>query len=102
MKTIEVQKLEEANVLVREWNKQHYRAACFMAIPLIVGFLAEQIVPSGGIIAMAVGPAIGLSTGVCLIPNDFRGRSGSLTLARCLVAAMWIAALVSVLFSLLG
>ncbi len=103
MKTIEVQKLEEANNFLRAWTKQHNKAAFFMAMPMIAGFLAARIFPSGlGLIAMSVGPAIALSIGVRLIPNDFRSRSGSLTPAICLVAAMWISALVSIVFSLLG
>lgn len=103
MKTIEEQKLEDTNHFLRAWNKQHYKAGLFVAIPSIAGFLAAQIVPSPfGIIAMAVGPAIGLSIGVRLIPNDFRSRSGSVTPAICLVVAMWIAALVTTVSSLLG
>jgi hypothetical protein len=103
MKTIEAQNLEEASEFLREWTRKHHKAALFMAVPLILGFLAARIVPSAlESIPMAVGSAIGLSMGVCLLPNDFRSRSGSLMPAICLVAAIWIAALVTTVFSLLG
>lgn len=103
MKTIEVENLEKANHSCQEWNRQHHRAALFMAVPLIFGFLAARIAPpTVGNISMAVSSAMAFSLGVCLIPNDFRSRSGSLTPAMGLVAALWIAALVTAVVTLLG
>ena len=46
----------------------------------------------GGVIATIVGSASVLSVLVAVLPEQFRRRSGSLTAANSLVAALWIAA----------
>jgi hypothetical protein len=103
MTTPEVPYLHKAHAFLQEWNRQHYRASILIVIPVLAGFvLAEVPPPVLGNIGMAVGPAIGLTIGLALIPRDFRSRSGSLTPAMWLVAAMWIAALGIVVLSLIG
>jgi hypothetical protein len=74
-----------------------------MAIPLVAGFIMRSSFPSALTdVVMTVAAAISLTTGVLLIPEDFRSRRGSLTPAICLVAAMWAAALIVALFCLIG
>jgi len=103
MTTHEVSNLQKANVFLQEWNRQHNRASILMAIPILAGFVLARFAPPVlGNIGMAAGPAIGLTIGLALIPRDFRSRSGSLTPAIWLVAAMWIAALGTVVLSLMG
>lgn len=103
MTTPEVSNMQKANAILQQWNRQHYRAALLTAIPVLAGFvLAEYAPPVLGNIGMAVGPAIGLSIGLALIPGDLRSRSGSLIPAICLVAAMWTAAFCVVVLSLIG
>jgi hypothetical protein len=95
MITPEVLNLQKANAIQKAWNRQHKRAAVLMAIPLLAGFVCARLAPPVlGNIGMAVGPAMGLTIGLALIPEDFRSRSGSLTPAVWLVAAMWVAAAV--------
>ena len=60
------------------------------------------ILPRYGCVATMVGCATMLSAYVATFPDSFRGRSGSLTLARYLVAAMWAAAAIVTVLSLLG
>lgn len=103
MKPTEVSSLQKANAILQQWNRQHYRAALLVVVPVLAGFvLAECAPPVPGSIGMAVGPALGLTLGLALIPADFRSRSGSLTPAICLVAAMWIAALCIAVVSFIG
>jgi hypothetical protein len=103
MITPEVSNLQKANGFLQVWTRQHNRAAILMAIPLLASFVVARFTPPVlGNIGMAVGPAIALTIGLAMIPRDFRSRSGSLTPAIWLVAAMWIAALGTVVFSLTG
>jgi len=103
METSEVQTLEKANAILRTWTRQHNQAAVLMAIPLVAGFIMRSSFPSALTdVVMTVAAAISLTTGVLLIPEDFRSRRGSLTPAICLVAAMWAAALIVALFCLIG
>jgi hypothetical protein len=97
----EVPNLQKGNAILKAWNRQHCRAALLMAIPLLAGFVFAHFAPPVlGNLGMAVGPALGLTIGLALIPEDFRGRTGSLTQAIWLVAAMWMAALGMVVLSL--
>ncbi len=74
-----------------------------MTIPVVAGFVMMRFFPSVySDVVMAVAPTIALTTGIILIPEDFRSRRGSLTSAFCLVAAMWIVAVIVVLVRLLG
>lgn len=49
-----------------------------------------------------VGCATGLSAYVTVFPDSFRGRSGSLTLAGYLVAALWALTAIVTVLSLTG
>lgn len=95
--------LQKADAIQKVWSRQHNRAAVLMAIPLLAGFACARFAPPVlGNIGMAVGPAIGLTIALALIPRDFRSRSGSLTPAIWLVAAMWVAAAVITALTLIG
>lgn len=103
MDTSEVQTLRESQAILRTWIRQHNQAAVFMGIPLVAGFVMRNLYPSAfSDVVMAVVPAIALTIGIMLIPEDFRSRRGSMTSAICLLAAMWGAALVFSLMRLLG
>ncbi len=60
------------------------------------------ILPEYSVIATMVGCATVLSAYVAVFPDSFRGRRGSLTLAGFLVAAMWAAAAIVTVLSLVG
>lgn len=60
------------------------------------------ILPRYGSVVTMVGSAAVLSAYIAALPGSFRGRSGSLTLAKCLVAAIWALAVVVMALSLLG
>lgn len=64
--------------------------------------LVLLVLPLLGATAMVIGSAAGLTAYIRLFPERFRGRSGSLKLAICLVVAMWIAAAVVSVLSLVG
>ncbi len=103
METSEVQTLEKSNAILRTWTRRHNQAAVLMAIPLVAGIIMRSSFPPALTdIVMTVAPAISLTTGVILIPEDFRSRRGSLTLAISLVVAMWAAAFIVALFCLMG
>lgn len=60
------------------------------------------ILPRFGSAVMMVGCTIVLSAYVSALPDRFRSQNGSLTLAFCLLAVMWMIAVVITVFSLLG
>jgi hypothetical protein len=60
------------------------------------------ILPRYGSMAVMVGCASVLSAYVAALPEHFRSRSGSMKAATCLVAAMWAAAAVITVLTLLG
>jgi hypothetical protein len=101
METSEVQALEKANAIMRAWTRRHNQAAVLMAAPLVAGFVMMSFFPSAfSDVVLAFTPVISLTTGVFLIPDDFRSRRGSMTSAFCLVAAMWgVAVLVALCLS---
>jgi hypothetical protein len=103
MESGEVQALKKANAILRTWTRRHNQVGVLIAVPLVAGFIMVSLLPSAfSDTVLAVAPAIGLTTGVFLLPEDFRSRRGSLTSAICLVAAMWAMALIVALFRLLG
>ena len=61
----------------------YFALLCFLAVCFIL--------PRYGSIVVMVGSATILSVYVGVLPESFRGRSGSLVVAICLVAAMWAA-----------
>ena len=103
MDTSEEQTQEKANAILRTWTRRHNQAAVRIAIPLVAGFVMVSFFPSAfSDIVLAVAPVISLTTGIFLTPEDFRSRRVSLTSAFCLVAAMWVAAVVVTVVRLLG
>jgi hypothetical protein len=99
--TREVSDLEKAIAHQQAWTRQQITASLLMAIPLVAGFVLAEFAPAAlGNTAIPVGCAIGLTIGVCVIPKDFRSRSGSLTPAISLVTALWISAVSIAVFSL--
>ena len=59
------------------------------------------VLPRYGSIAVMVGCASILSAYVAVLPEYFRSRSGSMMTASCLVAAMWVAAAVVTVLTLM-
>jgi hypothetical protein len=57
-------------------------------------FLMAIVLPALGPAAIVAGGAAIMTAYVLVLPDSFRSRRGSLTLAICLVTAMWLAALV--------
>ncbi len=103
MSKSEVECLKEASAILETWNRRHHQAGIAMAIPLVASFIVIRLFPS--VITetlMALVPAIGLTMGLMLIPEDFRSRRGSLTSAICFVAVIWAVALIAVLIRLFG
>jgi hypothetical protein len=72
---------------------------CFSLICVVSLFF---ILPRYGSIAVMVGCASILSAYVAGLPELFRGRSGSMMAATCLVAAMWLGAAVITALTLMG
>lgn len=69
----------------------------------LVCFLAFCVVlPRYGVAAMMVSSAVVLSACMGAHPDRFRGRSGSLTAAGCLLTAVWTAAAISTVMARLG
>ena len=62
----------------------YFSMACFFSLLFIL--------PRYGEIAVMVGFASVLSAYVAVLPEQFRGRRGSMMTATCLVAAMWVGA----------
>ena len=60
------------------------------------------ILPQYGTAVVMVGCAAMLSAYVAVLPDSFRGRSGSMMTATCLVAAMWVFAAVITALTLMG
>lgn len=103
METSEVQNLKKATVILQTWNRRHNQAALVMAIPLVTGFVMLRICPSGfSDLFMTVAPVISITTGIFMIPEDFRNRRGSLATAFCLVAVMLVGAVIVALLRLFG
>ena len=55
----------------------------------------------GGVVTLVACAGI-MTVFVAILPDQFRGRSGSLVTATCLVVAMWIAAAVITAMTLVG
>lgn len=103
MESTEVQNLEKANAIFQTWNRRHNQAAVLMAIPLVTGFVMMRICPSEfSDVFMTVTPVISMTTGIFLIPEDFRNRRGSLATAFCLVAVMLAGAVIVAYLRLFG
>ncbi len=75
-------------------TQPYFSLFCFISLIFIL--------PRYGATAMMVGSASVLSLYVSALPGSFRSRSGSMTAAVCLIAAMWIAAVVIAALTLMG
>ncbi|TWT85569.1 hypothetical protein Pla123a_03760 [Posidoniimonas polymericola] len=94
--------LEQANEILREWNRQQLVVAAYIAFPAAVGLIfALAFTGLLGGAALPVGCALGLTAGVALCRDLVRSRSGSLWIAFALVALLWLAAIGVALISLL-
>jgi len=102
MKTNEVQKIEETKAaFLAAQTKQQTKAAFLCLLALFVIFILPRLVPAPiGLIIMGVGGAASFSAYFCLFPQTLRSRSGSLVPAFCLLAFIWLCAVVPILLSL--
>jgi hypothetical protein len=90
METHDVQTLKGAIAISQTWTRRHNQAAVLMALPLVVSFVMVSLFPSAvSTFAIVVASATALTVGICLIPEDFRSRRGSLITGLLLVLAMW-------------
>ena len=64
--------------------------------------LPEYLTPPYDVMFMSFGSATLLAVFLYLNPKPFRSRGGSLVPAFCLVAALWLLAVVSTVLSLIG
>ncbi|MBX7164898.1 MAG: hypothetical protein K1X74_00995 [Pirellulales bacterium] len=71
-------------------------------ILMICALFVLYSLPRYGSTAEMVGCASILSAYVAVLPELFRSRSGSMLTAFCLVSAMWVAATVIVVLTLMG
>jgi hypothetical protein len=93
----------ESKMFNLDRTRQQNRAGLLLLITIVVLFILPQFIPSPfGEMVMVFGSAIVLTTYVYLQPDSFRSRSGSLTMAICLVTAMWLGAVVVTVISLIG
>ena len=64
--------------------------------------LPEYLTPPFDVMFMGLGAAAMLTVFLYLYPDSLRSRGGSLVPAFCLVAALWLLAVVSTVLSLIG
>lgn len=104
MKALDAETIEaDRAAFLRECKRRQKRGALLSAIAIVVLFILPLFIPSPfGVMVMGFGSAILMTTYVYLQPESFRDRGGSLIAAICLVTAMWIAAVISTVFSLIG
>ena len=73
---------------------------CFALISFLsLSFILPRY---GGAAAMMVGCASVLSVLGAVLPEQFRSRSGSMMAATCLVAVLWVGAVVITALTLMG
>jgi MFS superfamily sulfate permease-like transporter len=103
MKAPETHSMEAAIAFFREHAKQQRKATLLMVLTIVLLFILPHFIPSpfDGMV-IGFGSAIVLTTCVYRQPHSFRSRSGSLTMAICLVAALWLCAVIGTVFSLIG
>ena len=68
----------------------------------ILFILPEYLTPPFDVMFMGLGAAAMFTVFSYLYPDSLRSRSGSLVPAYCLVAALWVLAVVSTVVSLIG
>ena len=104
MKTPETQGIEDARALFLAAHARQQRKAALVALLTLVAiYVLPELAPSpyDGVMRI-VGAAASFSACVALFPQSLRSRSGSLAPALCLSAALWVAAIVVTVLSLLG
>ena len=104
MKTTDAQKIEEAKAaFLAAHTKRQTKAAFLCLLTLFVVFVLPELVPSpfSGIV-MVGGAATSFTAYFLLYPQSLRTRNGSWTLAYCLLAFLWLCAVVVTLLSLTG
>ncbi len=104
MKTTDTQKIAKVEaVFLAAHTKQKTKAALLCLLSLFVVIVLPELVPSpfGGIV-MVGGAATSLTAYFLLYPQSLRTRNGSQMLAYCLLAFLWLCAVVVTLLSLTG
>lgn len=104
MKTTDARNIEEAKAAFSAAHtKQQTKAAFLCLLTFIVVLVLPRFVPSpfSGIV-MVVGAAVSFTAYFLLYQWSLRTRTGSLALAYCLLAFMWLCAFVVALLSLTG
>jgi hypothetical protein len=85
-------------------NRQQTQAGLVWVVVAVATLfiLPEYLTPPYDVMFMSFGSAALLTVFLCLHPESFRSRSGSLVPAFFLVAALWLLAVVSTVLSLIG
>ena len=104
MKTTNAQKIEEAKVafLVAHTKQQTKAALSCLLVVFVVLVLPRFVPPPFGGIVMAIGAAASFTACFSLYQQSLRTRNGSQVLAYCLLAFMWLSAVILTLLSLTG
>ena len=85
-------------------NRQQTQAGLVLVVVAVATLfiLPEYLTPPYDVMSMGFGSAAILTVFLYLYPESFRSRGGSLVPAFCLVAALWLLAVVSTVLSLIG
>lgn len=104
MKTADAQRIEDARAaFLTSHTKQQTKAAILSLLTVFIVLVLPQFVPSPfTVIAMTVGGAGSFTVYYSLYHQSLRTRNGSMTLAYCLLAFMWLCAVIMTLLSLTG
>ena len=86
----------ESQLLILSQKRQQNSTTLLSLITIVVVFILPRFIPSPfAEWVMGFGCAILMTIMVCQQPESFRSRSGSMNQAICLVAALWIVAVVA-------
>lgn len=85
-------------------NRRQTQAGLVLAIVAVATLfiLPQYLTPPYGGMSMGFGSAAILTVLLYLNPESLRSRGGSLVPACCLVAALWLSAVVTTVLSLIG
>jgi hypothetical protein len=102
MKATDVQKTADTQAaILSAYARQQTKATILCWVSLLTIFVVPQFIPSPLSEAVMAISAAGLFTAcLSLFPQSLRGRSGSLTVAYCLGAFLWLCAAAVIWFSL--
>jgi drug/metabolite transporter (DMT)-like permease len=101
MKTADAQKIEEAKVaFLAAQTKRQTKAALLCLLTVFAVFVLPRFFssPISGIV-LVVGGAVSFTSYFLIYQQSLRTRTGSLTLAYCLLAYMWLCAAIVALLS---